>query len=195
MSNVSPRLHRLNFGEGLNWRVPAGVARFYAWRKSAPDGLAPVWAQAAGWNALSGERLSIDHHVGAGGLVLNAAGVMAGWAALLGLFDGHDPEVAMVTGEDQMLRVVSIDRYALPAPNSTDAATIAAQERKLLQTLLTTRESVAGEGMVKITDPSGTATEQMELPALDRRIAEVRARIRWFELAADGNHFPRAELW
>ena len=179
------------------WRPGADAAYFYAWLKTAPDGLAPVWAQAAGWNRLSGERLSIDHHVGASGLMLNADGVQADWAALLGLFDGTDPEVVMVTGQDQMQRVVSIDRYRMPVPNSTDAATIAAQERKLLQSLLAQREALAmvSSGMKQVADPSGTSFELMDLAALDRRVSEVRARIRWFEAAVQGNVMPRAEFW
>ena len=35
----------------------------------------------------------------------------------------------------------------------------------------------------------------MDIAVLDRRIAEVRARIRWFELAAEGNTMPGVNLW
>ena len=35
--------------------------------------------------------------------------------------------------------------------------------------------------------------EMMDLAALDRRVAEVRARIVWYETAAGGNALRRAE--
>ena len=50
-------------------------------------------------------------------------------------------------------------------------------------------------GQIKVTDPSGTSAELMSLAAIDRRISEVRARIRWFELAAQGVAMPGLALW
>ena len=41
----------------------------------------------------------------------------------------------------------------------------------------------------------GEGHELMELAALDRRVAEIRARIVWFDSAAVGNSLPRAEYW
>ena len=41
----------------------------------------------------------------------------------------------------------------------------------------------------------GVGDEYESLAALDRRIAETRARVAWFEAAAEGNALPRAEHW
>ena len=84
----------------------------------------------------------------------------------------------------------------MPAPNATDASTIAGQERRLLQTLLQARERAAGTGGVRKHDEGeGVGDEYESLAALDRRIAETRARVAWFEQAAEGNALPRAEYW
>ena len=91
---------------------------------------------------------------------------------------------------------MQIDRFAVPAPNTTDASTIAAQERRLLQTLLHARERAAGTGGVRKHDQGeGIGDEYESLAVLDRRIAETRARVAWFEQATDGNTLPRAEYW
>ena len=125
-----------------------------------------------------------------------ASGIEVGWQVALALFDGHDPEVLMVTALTPDAKVMSIDRFRLPTPNSTDAGTIAAQERRLLQTLLNTREKVAASGgKAKVMQTEGDGHELMELAALDRRVAEVRERIVWFDTAAMGNALPRAEYW
>ena len=127
-------------------------------------------------------------------LTVASTGVTGDWQTLIGLFDGYDAEVVMVTAQDATGRPMSIDRYALPSPNSTDAATIAVQERRLLQTLLNSRERVAASGgMVKFDEGEGSGHELMDLAALDRRVAEIRARIVWYETAAGGNALPRAE--
>ena len=130
------------------------------------------------------------------GIGITAAGVTVEWQDALALFDGHDPEVLMVSALDGNGRVACVDRFALPSPNSSDAATIAAQERRLLQTLLNSRERVAGAGgVVRADGGEGIGHELIDLAALDRRVAEVRARIVWYETAAGGNALPRAEYW
>ena len=102
----------------------------------------------------------------------------------------------MITSMTPDAKVMSIDRFRLPTPTSTDASTIASQERRLLQTLLNTREKVAASGgKAKVMQTEGEGHELMELAALDRRVAEVRARITWFDTAAMGNALPRAEYW
>ena len=89
------------------------------------------------------------------------------------------------------------DLFFLPAPTSIDPATVAAQERKVLKQLLAQRSGLADlvGGHAKVTTPDGTSVERIPLAVLDRRIAEVRARIAWFEQAAAGNALPRAEFW
>ena len=95
----------------------------------------------------------------------NAGGIELDWQGAFSLFDGHDPEVLMVSALNGAGRVICIDRYVLLSPNSTDAAAIAAQERRLLRTRLNSRE----------------------------RVAEVRVRAVWYETAAGGNALPRIE--
>ena len=50
-------------------------------------------------------------------------------------------------------------------------------------------------GHVKVSTPDGTEVERMPIAVIDRRITEVRARIKWFELAAEGNALPGLSLW
>ena len=59
-------------------------------------------------------------------------------------------------------RAMQIDRFAVPAPNATDASTIAAQERRLLQTLLLSRERAAGQGGVRKADHGQGIGEEFE---------------------------------
>ena len=192
--HIIPARHELSFGESLSWNVPAGAAQYFAWRKASVDDASPRWIQSAGYNVLNQSHITIAGESTT--LALGRAGVTAAWNTLIGLFDGYDPEVAMITAQGTDGRPISIDRFAVPRPNSSDASTIAAQERKLLQELLTARSNVAQVGgHAKLADPSGTAIEYVELAALDRRVAEVRARVAWFEAAARGNTLPRQEMW
>ena len=86
--------------------------------------------------------------------------------------------------------------FRIPAPSSIDPGVIAAQERLLLQSLLRTRDQRAGSGGVIKLDHGEAGAEEFEsLAVLDRRIAECRARIAWFEQAAEGNDLPRLETW
>ena len=118
------------------------------------------------------------------------------WITLTDLADGLDTEVVQFIAYDGDGRAMQIDRFAVPAPNATDASTIAGQERRLLQTLLQARERAAGTGGVRKHDEGeGVGDEYESLAALDRRIAETRARVAWFEQAAEGNALPRAEYW
>ena len=235
-----PTLHEVDFGESVTWAPPAGTARYHAWIKTDSHtwfddrdpsdmtygGHSPRWAQVAGYDVENDVALDFSVVVAAKpapNIEVTASGINVGWQLALGLFDGHDPEVLMVTALTPGLRargpvlgrrkargnekstlaasldgakVMSVDRYRLPTPNSTDAGTIAAQERRLLQTLLNTREKVAASsGQAKVMQTEGEGHELMELAALDRRVAEVRARIVWFDTAAAGNALPRAEYW
>ena len=189
-----PRLHSIEFGEGVLWTPPAGAATFFVWYKQVPDDSAPRWVQARGYNLATHAPIVIPDQVTA--LSLGGGGVTGSWQALIALFDGFDNEVVLVTAQDAAGKLISSDRYALPSPNSTDAASMAAQERKLLQTLLVQRANLAEVGgHAKVSTPDGTMVERVSHAAIDRRVAEVRARVRWFELAAAGNTMPRAEHW
>ena len=189
-----PRRHSIEFGENLLWAPPAGAATFFVWHKQVPDDSAPRWVQARGYNIATHAPIVIPDQVTA--LSLGGGGVTGSWQALIALFDGYDNEVVLVTAQDAAGKLISSDRYALPSPNSTDAASMAAQERKLLQTLLVQRANLAlVAGHAKVTTPDGTMVERVDLAALDRRVAELRARIVWFDHAAAGNALPRAEYW
>ena len=197
---ISPSRHELEFGEGLTWAPPALAARFYLWGKTAAfsslksEGAAPTWQQVAGFDIDGDVPIVIDGRLTT--FTITVGGVVADWATIAALFDGHDPELAMVTAADSQGRAISIDRYSLPNPESSSAATIAAQERAYLQSLLFTRSRVAGAGgHVRVSTPDGTEVERMDMAVLDRRVAEARARVAWFEQAAAGNTVPRAEFW
>ena len=197
---ISPSRHELEFGEGIEWAPPDGAARFYLWHKGAsfsrtdPELAPPVWRQVAGWD-IDGDAPIPFPDVGTD-YTVSATGVVASWSTVLAGFDGHDPELAMITALDAGGRAQTIDRFALPNPESTGASTIAAQERAYLQSLLHARARVAASGgHAKVSGADGTELERMDLATLDRRVAEARARIRWFELAATGNTMPRAEHW
>ena len=204
---IHPSRHELDFGEGLAWTPPAGTSRYHVWGKTpafsastdpeagrTAGGAAPRWRQLAGYDVENDAALAVAGGVST--LTLAAGGVTATWEVLAALFDGLDPELAMITALDASGRAVSIDRYALPAPESTAAATIAAQERAYLQSLLNSRQRLAGAGgIASVSASDGTGMERMDIAVFDRRIAEVRARIAWFEAAAAGNALPRAEFW
>ena len=189
--NITPRRHELQFGERLAWTPPAGTAEYYVWGKAAGDA-APRWEQLRGYRIAPPTELPITGRDT--DFTLAADGVAAPWPMLIAAFDGYDPAIAQITAQDADGRLIAIDRYSLPMPNSTDAETIAAQERALLVKLLETRAAVASSAHSKVAS-EGWDYERMDLAALDRRVAEVRARIAWFEQAAAGNVMPRVELW
>ena len=192
---ITPSRHELEFGEGLAWSPPALASRFYVWDKTeAFSGTAPRWLQVGGYDIENGAQIIVQGQATV--LTVSAGGVVATWATIAALHDGFDPELAMITALDAQGRPVSIDRYSVPVPESSAAATIAAQERAYLQSLLTTRGNLAASGgFARQSDPSGTETELMDIAVLDRRVAETRARIAWFEQAAAGNALPRLEMW
>ena len=95
-------------------------------------------------------------------------------------------------------KAMQIDHYSVPAPSLRPTrSVIAAQERRVLQTLLVAREAAASTGgRRKIGDDTLGAIEYESLAVLDRRIAEARAaESSWFEQAAQGNALPRQEFW
>ena len=204
--------HRMEWGEDATWTAPAGAAKWLAWRKTAPQaafdganlgaatiygGDPPTWKEVGGFDIAGGAVIEVaDKLVETFESVATAAGATMPWIALTGLAGGLDTEVMQFVAYDGAGRAMQIDRYSVPAPNTTDASTIAAQERRLLQTLLLARERAAGTGGVRKRDQGeGVGDEYESLAVLDRRIAETRARVAWFEQAADGNTLPRQEYW
>ena len=208
---INPSRHSLELGERVTWAPPAGAASFIVWTKGpvytfqdddvghsdlrAYGGPAPAWVQLAGWDIAADAPIAIDGDRRTG-IAPSAAGLIVEWGSLVALTDGHDAEPLQVVAYGADGLVITIDRYALPLPESTAAATIAAQERRLLQSLLNARErAAAAAGLQRVTGPDGETEEYIDIAALDRRVGEVRARIAWFEAAAAGNALPRAEFW
>ena len=188
-------LHLIDFGESLLWEPPAGTAEFYVWGKLTADHPIMRWKRVAGYNVLTGTRVSVPE--ASGNISIPGGRIEMTRSDLLLVFDGFDPELFQVTAHDEDMRVISIDVYSIPAPTSTNAASIAAQERRVLKDLLDMRLGLAGMhgGHVKVVTPDGTEVERMPIAVIDRRISEVRARIAIFEQAAEGNDLPRATYW
>ena len=83
-------------------------------------------------------------------------------------------EIVQVISYDGDGKATTIDRYSVPAPSSTDANVIAAQERKVLQNLLVARETAASTGgRKKVGEETLGEVEYESLAVLDRRIAEA----------------------
>ena len=192
---MSTTRHLIDFGESLRWEPPAGTAEFFVWRKRTANRAIMRWRRVAGWNVTNGTRVTVPES--SGNIILPSGRVDMTWSDLLIIFDGYDPELLQITAHDADMRVIAKDLYSIPAPTSTNAASIAAEERQLLQQLLAMRTGLASmqSGHVKVKSPDGTELELLPIAVIDRRIAEVRARIVWFEQAAEGNDLPRAVYW
>ena len=195
MTRATTYRHDIDFGESLRWEPPAGTAEFFVWAKKSADGAAMRWKRVAGWSLLTNGRIVVPEATGA--IQIPGARIEMTWSDLLLTFDGFDPETLQVTAHDADAKLLSVDIYSLPAPTSTNPSAIAAQERRVLKDLLEMRLGLAGMvgGHIKVSTPDGTEVERMPIAVIDRRIAEVRARIAWFEQAAQGNTLPRAEYW
>ena len=196
MGSVTATRHRIDYGEPLAWTPPAGAAVFYVWAKTAADDEAMRWRRIAGWDVANNARETIPDSPATPPLALGGAEVTLAWAELLDLFDGYDAEIVQITAHDADGAMLSRDVYLLPPPTATNAATIAAQERRVLKSLIERREkSYTVAGIQRVSSADGSGLEREPIAVLDRRIAEVRARIAWFEQAAAGNALPRQEFW
>ena len=198
MSVTSTR-HQIEFGEGVRWTPPPGTGAFFAWGKHADADTAMRWRRLAGWDVANNQAVSIPDAPSGRGVQLSAAIVAMNWTDLLALFDGFDSEIMQITthADEAALALLTRDVFMLPAPTSTNAATIAAQERRVLKQLLAMRTGLADlvGGHISVKTPDGSEVERMPIGLLDRRISEIRARIAWFEEAAAGNDLPRAVYW
>ena len=199
----------IDYGEDATYEPPAGADRFTAWRRSEimppfiePNavttygGLPPQWTMFGGYDIAADEVIEEDTKAGALrsgviGFAPTADGFAIPWNTMIDCTSGLGSECLMVVAYADGKATEKVI-YAIPAPSATDAAVIAAQERRLLQTLLLSRERVAGQGGVK---SHFEGVEYENLAVLDRRISEVRARIAWFEAAENGNTLPRMETW
>ena len=156
----------------------------------------PSWSEAGGFDIATDAKITPDGGTPLPGAEATATGVSVTWAALMALSQGLMTEVVQIISYGTDGKAMQIDRYSVPAPSSTDASVIAAQERKVLQNLLVARETAASTGGKKrIGDDTLGEIEYENIGVIDRRIAEIRARIAWFEAAANGNTLPRQEYW
>ena len=187
--------HHIDFGESLRWEPPPGTAEFYVWGKMTASNQIMRWRRVAGYNVLTSMKVSVPES--AGNVSIPNGRIEMTWSDLLLVFDGFDTELFQITAHDEDMRVISKDLYSIPAPTSTNAASIAAQERKVLQQLLAMRSGLADlvGGHVKVKTPDGTEVERMPIAVIDKRISEIRARIAVFEAAAQGNDLPSAVYW
>ena len=198
MNRARTYRRNIDFGESLAWTPPADAAEFYLWGKIGDTDSAIRWRRTAGWNIANAAAIDLPEAPHQYTITLTGPQIALGWTELQTMFDGFDSEIAQVTAHGADDALLSRDVYHIPTPSSTNAATIAAQERRILKQLLA---AVMTEGNVnslvqyKVSTPDGTTVERLSLAALDRRIAETRARIAWFEQAAEGNTLPRMEVW
>ena len=148
--------HQIDFGESLRWEPPAGTASFFVWGKSTTSSSIMRWRRVAGWNVETGMRITVPES--SGRIVLPNGTVNMTWSDLLIVFDGYDPELFQITAHDENMRVIATDVFSIPAPTSTNASSIAAEERKLLQQLLEMRSGLASMegGHIKVETPDGT---------------------------------------
>ena len=209
----------LDFGEDAVYSPPPGADRWSAFRHSSImptmgeggygnanityGGSPPQWTLIGGWDIAADEYIPLPEFTApldapATGFeqVASASGFAASW---------HSLASAAADGLRSILMAVAYSRgraihktiFRVPPPAAIDATVVAAQERRLLQSLLLARDARAGAGgVIRVDHGSETGSEEFEsLAVLDRRIAECRARIAWFEQAGEGNDLPRATYW
>ena len=217
MSRIPIDVHEIEFGEDATYAPPAGADRWTAFRRTdlmpamglglsseanpqvTHGGAPPTWAAIGGWNILTDAFIPPSEAAGVpkapspgfDGLA-SATGFTVSWSTLA---------AATATGLREALMIVSYTLgkatsrtiFRVPASSAIDPTVIAAQERVTLQSLLRTRDQRAGSGGTIKHDHGDAGAEEFEsLAVLDRRIAECRARIAWFEQAAEGNDLPGA---
>ena len=205
----------IEFGEDARYSPPASADRWSAFSRTdilsslndeargspliTHGGHPPQWVIIGGWDITGGVYLpppstteSPRANVTGFEDAASAAGFAIEWATLAAASASGLREplmvLAYVDGKAVMRTI-----FRTPASSAIDPTVIAAQERLLLQSLLRTRDQRAGSGgIIKHDMGEGSGEEFESLAVLDRRIAEARARIAWFEQAAEGNDLPGA---
>ena len=210
MSRIPLDVIEIEFGEDANYTPPADADRWAAALRT--DIMAPMDYTAnpgithggppPEWQVIG--RFDIDSDIyipspksPATGLdvTASAARFTVPWESLREFAGSIQREALMVVAYADG-KAIQRTIFRIPAPSAIDPGVIAEQERLLLQSLLRTRDQRAGSGGVIKLDHGEAGAEEFEsLAVLDRRIAECRARIAWFEDAAEGNNLPRAVYW
>ena len=185
--------HFVQYGESLDFDVIVDATSYLLWAREAPT-------PGARWIAQGGYNIAGDVVIAAPASAVvvplfEAAGFTIDW-----------PEIDLIAqeGEREALQVISyvdgrasmIDRYQVPVIDASSPNVVIAQEREILALLLEQRKEAADTGgMTELTLPDGRAEKYADVMVLDRRIAEVRARIAWFGSAARGVSVPGLRLW
>ena len=218
MSRTPLEVVELEFGEDANYSPPPGATRWSAFGRSAlmpplndepsgnplisHGGTPPQWAMIGTWDIAADIYIPPSETAGqprspATGFedIASAAGFTVTWETLAGAGASGLREVLMIVAYlDGKATHKTIIRT--PPVSAIDPTVIAAQERRLLQSLLVSRDKRAGAGgSIKVDHGEGAGEEFESLAVLDRRIAECRARIAWFQQAAEGNDMPRSTYW
>ena len=215
MTRTPTDIIEVEFGEDTRYSPPPGADRWTAFRRTdimgamseagfanpniTYGGEPPTWAVMGGWNILTDAFIPLPEFTGsitapATGFehVASAAGFAVDWNTLASATASGLREALMVVAYENG-RATHKTMFRVPAASAIDPTVIAAQERRLLQSLLLTRDKRAGSGGIIKQDHGEASGEEFEsLAVLDRRIAECRARIAWFEQAAEGNDLPGA---
>ena len=218
MSRTPTDIIEVEFGEDTRYSPPPGADRWTAFRRTdimpgmglsgvanpniTYGGEPPTWAVMGGWDIAADQYIPLPGLTGsitapATGFeqVASAAGFDVDWNTLA---------TATASGLREALMVVAYQNglathktiFRVPAASAIDPVVIAAQERRHLMSLLQVRDHRAGSGgIIKHDHGEGSGEEFESLAVLDRRIAECRARIAWFEASAEGNDLPRTTYW
>ena len=215
MSRTPTEIIEVEYGEDTRYSPPPGADRWTAFRRTdimgamseagfanpniTYGGEPPTWAVMGGWNILTDAFIPLPEFTRsitapATGFehVASATGFAVDWNTLASATASGLREALMVVAYENG-RATHKTMFRVPAASAIDPTVIAAQERRLLQSLLLTRDKRAGSGGIIKQDHGEASGEEFEsLAVLDRRIAECRARIAWFEQAAEGNDLPGA---
>ena len=220
MSRIPLDYLDLEFGEDASYTPPIGSTRWSVFRRTdllppmrmdhegnpgiTHGGLPPQWVIFGGWDISTDSYIpqptgtplaELRADVRGFQAKASATGFTVEWNTLRAFTGGLQREALMVVAYISG-KAIRKTIFRVPAPSSIDPGVIAAQERRTLQSLLVIRDKRAGAGGVIKTDHGDGAGEEFEsLAVLDRRIAECRARIAWFEQASEGNPLPRAVYW
>ena len=208
----------VEFGEDTAYSPPPGADRWSAFRRTdlmpamseagfpnpniTHGGEPPTWTIMGGWDIAADQYLPLPKFTGsleapATGFeqAASVAGFAIEWDTLVSATASGLREALMVIAYQNGLATHKTI-FRVPAASAIDPTVIAAQERRQLMSLLQVRDQRAGSGgIIKHVHGEGGAEEYESLAVLDRRIAECRARIAWFEQAAEGNNLPRATYW
>ena len=218
MSRTPTEIVEVEFGEDTRYSPPPGADRWTAFRRTdimpamseagfananiTYGGEPPTWAIMGGFDIAADQFIPLPEFTGSieapsTGLehAASAAGFAVDWDTLASATASGLREALMVIAYQNGLATHKTI-YRVPAASAIDPTVIAAQERRQLMSLLQARDKRAGSGgIIKLDHGEGSGEEYESLAVLDRRIAECRARIAWFEDAAAGNPLPRVTYW